>query len=280
MRSTSWTTLATVLIGFALTAGAHGAEIKAGGTGASLGMLRQLGAAFAQTNSGQVTVLPSLGSGGGIKAAAHRAIDVAVSVRPLKPGEDATLTQTIIGYTPFVLVSSHPRPGSLARTAVAGVIAGQQTTWPDGAPIKLVVRPEGESDAVLLGELFPGAEAALGTARKRREVPVASTDQDNAELAQSVPGSFAAMTLTQYVTEARHLSLIAIDDVTPDLKVYRTGKYPYGRPLYLMIAKDATQATRDFVAFLRSPAGQAKLLEAGIVPLEQATRSGSDRPRG
>src|SRR5258708_1091963 len=60
-------------------------EIRIGGTGNALGPMHVLGQAFAKANPGvTVTVLPSLGSGGGIKAAANGAVQIAVSSRTLK----------------------------------------------------------------------------------------------------------------------------------------------------------------------------------------------------
>ena len=68
---------------------AAGAEmLKIGGTGGDLGTMRLLGSAFERIH-GDVTVkvLPSLGSGGGIRAVQAGAIDIAVSSRPLNDKE-------------------------------------------------------------------------------------------------------------------------------------------------------------------------------------------------
>jgi phosphate transport system substrate-binding protein len=63
-------------------------EVKIGGTGNALGTMREVAKAYSKRNPGaKITVLPSLGSGGGIKAAADGAIDIAVSSRPLKDDE-------------------------------------------------------------------------------------------------------------------------------------------------------------------------------------------------
>jgi phosphate transport system substrate-binding protein len=69
-------------------AAAQEQSLKIGGTGTTLGTMRLLGAAFEKANPGvSVTVLSSLGSTGGIKAATAGAIEIGVSARPLSEAE-------------------------------------------------------------------------------------------------------------------------------------------------------------------------------------------------
>src|SRR5687767_3132598 len=84
------------------------AEIKIGGTGNALGTMRELAHAYSKLHPGtKVIVLPSLGSGGGIKAATNGAIDIAVSSRPLKDDErQPDVVETEYARTPFVFAVS------------------------------------------------------------------------------------------------------------------------------------------------------------------------------
>ncbi|HSQ05996.1 MAG TPA: substrate-binding domain-containing protein, partial [Burkholderiales bacterium] len=65
-------------------------ELQIGGTGGALPVMRLVGDAFTRVHPAvTVAIVPSLGSGGGIKAALDGAISMAVSSRPLQPGEVA-----------------------------------------------------------------------------------------------------------------------------------------------------------------------------------------------
>ena len=85
-----WQRALAVCAAFALTgvATAQTQEIKIGGTGAALGTMQVLAQAYAKTRpDAKITVLPSMGSGGGIKAVLAGAIQIGVSSRPLSEAD-------------------------------------------------------------------------------------------------------------------------------------------------------------------------------------------------
>jgi phosphate transport system substrate-binding protein len=92
-------------LGFAQPVVAQGANLRVGGTGTTLGTMRLLGAAFEKANATvSVTVLSSLGSTGGIRAAIAGAIDIGVSARPLAEAERGQGAGAIeYGRTPLVV---------------------------------------------------------------------------------------------------------------------------------------------------------------------------------
>ena len=145
-------------------------------------------------------MIPGLGSSGGIAAVLDGVLDLAVSARPLKPAESG-LTETIAVRTPYGLASSNPKPGNIAKTDVAAFYAEATATWPDGTPVRVILRPKSESDTALLGETFPEMIAAIDRVRMRMDVPVAATDQDNLEMAKSIEGSLVGTSLAQMITE-------------------------------------------------------------------------------
>ena len=80
--------------------------------------------------------------------------------------------------------------------------------------MRVILRPRSESDTALMGELFPGLAPAMAKARQRPDIPVAATDQDNADMAEQTPGSLVGSTLTQLELEERNLRLVPIDGVS------------------------------------------------------------------
>lgn len=247
---------------------AQAAEVlRVGGTGGATALLEQLGEPFRQKTGIRIEVIPSLGSGGGISAAADGVLDIAISGRPLSKAEKrGGLVQFAGMRTPYVLVTSRAAPPAMSVREIAAAFAADRATWPDGSVIKLILRPRAESDNAVLVSMFPGMSAALDAARKRRDLSVAATDQDNADMAERLPGSLTGGTYAQIVTEQRNLRMIAIDGVAPTLGTFESGAYRYGKVFYVIHRTPPTAAAARFVAFLRSPDGGRALRVAGCLP--------------
>jgi phosphate transport system substrate-binding protein len=258
-----------LLVALALLAAigsARAEPIKVGGSGAATKLLSVLSANLDEKRD-QVAleVIPSLGSSGGLRALAEGALDVAVSGRPLT-GEEAKLGMrvAVTMQTPFALVTSHAEPNGLKSDQLADIYRAPRAEWADGSPLRVILRPKSDSDTPLLGWLFPGMASAMDAARKRHDVTVAATDQDNAEAAERIPGSLAGASLAQIKTEQRRLRLIAVNGVTPSLTTLETGAYPFGKLIHVVLPATNNAMADRFVAFLRSPAGVAALRENEI----------------
>ena len=113
--------------------------------------------------------------------------------------------------------------------------------------------------------MFPGIEPAVALARQRPAVPIGGTDQDNATLAERIPGSLIGITYAQVVTEHRNLRLIAINGVQPSLETYESGQYPYGKPLYLIALEKPAPEVGRLLDFIRSADGGKAMRDAGTV---------------
>lgn len=247
----------------AAAAPASAEALRLAGTGSATELLRRLGEAFKADSGMEVEVVPSLGSSGSISALADGVIDLAVSGRALKPQESARgLTVVLTARTPFVLATSHPDPNGLSLADVVDAFQSERAAWKDGRPIRVILRPRAESDTALMGELFPSVAAAMEKARRRPDIPVAATDQDNADMAERTPGSLVASTLTQLELEKRNLRLIAIEGVAPTFDNFERGTYRYAKPLHFIVPARPSPAVERFIAFLRAPAGRRALREA------------------
>ena len=122
-----------------------------------------------------------------------------------------------------------------------------------------------ESDNIVLGGLFPGMTEAIQQVRKRSDLSLAATDQDNADMAERVKGSLIGATLTQILAENRNLRFVSIDGVPASLENYLNGSYPYGKSLYVIAPPGPSPQARAFLSFLASPAAQAVLRKDAIV---------------
>ena len=134
-------------------------------------------------------VLTNLGSGGGVKALAKGAIQLAVVSRPLKP-EESNPNLRVVEYarTPFVLVTAKPGVTALSAAQVAALY-GRQARWPDGSPVRLVLRPAVDIDHALLAGLSPAMPAVLADALAREGMVVTATDREAADAVERLPGA-------------------------------------------------------------------------------------------
>jgi phosphate transport system substrate-binding protein len=242
--------------------------LRSGGTGSATEMLRALSGAFKRVNSSSdINVNPGLGSTGGIHAVRDGAIDFAVAARSLKPDEAAVVDSFPFARSPFVVATSHPNPNSIRISDIARMISDPQAKWQDGSPVRVVLRPRNESDTALIASLFPGVGEALEAARKRNDVPVAVNDQENATMAETMPGSFAGMSLMQLELEKRRLRVVPIDGKSASLAALESGAYPFARDIHLVVAKAPSPSVARFVSFLRSPEGRSAIRGCGCQPL-------------
>lgn len=256
------------VIALALSASLAGAAradlLRVGGAGASQSLLARLGDAYvARHPQDRVELVAGLGSTGGVAAVADGFLQVAGVARALKPEE---LARGVAGLpfveTPFVFVTSHRAPPGLSRAQLPAYLSAA-ATWPDGAPVKAVLRPRNDSVSLFLDQRVAGAAAALEAARKRPDIPVAPTDADNLQMAAALPNSFAAAALAQLVLEPNALKFVAIDGRMPSVEALERGEWPYAYAIDIAFAREPSPATRRFIDFLGSAEGEAIIRASG-----------------
>lgn len=241
-------------------------SLRVGGTGSVTEVLRAL-APVVRTETGIVLeIVPNLGSTGAFAAVADGKLGLAFGGRALRDREKARgLEVDGVLRTPFGFVTSRPGPDRLGKEDVVRIHRAANPTWPDGMPVLLALRPADESDNEVLTTLFPGMAEALAHLRKRRDIPIAGTDQENADYAERTKGSLAAASFSQITSERRNLRFVAIDGVAPDLRAYRDGSYRYGKLFHLVVPATPSAEARTLARFLASPAAQPCLEALGLV---------------
>lgn len=246
---------------------AQAAEIiKIGGAGAGLGTMKLLGEAFEKKNPNiKVQVFPSLGSSGGILALSRGALDIATSSRAVRPEERAS-ELVAFGYarTPFLFVT-HKNVGKdeLNTSELEDIYLGKTENWPDGKRIRLVLRPETDSDTTVVKSISKGVEQALNIARSSKGKILAVTDQDCTDIVAKSEGSLGTSTLTQVVAEKLPLKVLAFDGAKPSLKAISDGTYRLSKTLYLVTAVHPRPSVRRFTEFVFSSEGRRILSNTG-----------------
>ena len=255
-----------LLVLCAATASARAEEIKIGGTGAALGTMQLLANAYARVLPAvKITVLPSMGSSGGINAVLAGATQLGLSSRPLTAAEiKAGATALEYGRTPFVFATATANPAvGLSTQELVDIYAAKTDRWPDGTRLRLVVRPMGDSHSHLIKSLSPAMREAQGAAEQRKGMPIAVTDQDSADSIQNIPGALGTSTLALILSEKRQLKALKLNGIAPDVKSIADGSFPLQMRLSFVTGPKTPAAAQEFVAFVRSAAGRTILEQTG-----------------
>lgn len=269
-RPLHWCTALALTLCAAQPALADGVVVRVGGTGIALAAMQQVGASLTAAEPGiKIDVLPSMGTPGGIKALTQGAIDVAVVARALKPEEKAKgVAEAACMTTALVLASSHMAASGVTRAQLPDLYADAAPKWPDGLPLKVILRSRAGSENPYLIAAIPAMDPALDAAFKRPGVPVASTDQDNAKLAAQITGSFAVMTLLQLKGEKLDLRVLDLDGIAASAATIANGSYPFPIRICVLLPAEPAPAAARFVAHLRSKAGKTIVESLGASPAD------------
>ncbi len=250
----------------AFAGSASAEEIKIGGTGNALGTMRLMGDAFSkQYPDMTVTVLPSIGTSGAIKAVPKGVIDIGVSSRPLTDQEIATraVTTEYARTLTVLAVSPKTKVTAITHAQIADIYAGKLTKWADGTQIRPIMRQSSDDNTRQIKSLSPDIEKALLVAEKREGLAFAVTDQEAAKMIESIPGAVGTSTLALIKSEGRALHALKLDGIEPTAKNGISGAYPLIKHFYFITRKAPSPAVQQFIAFVNSPAGQDVLTKNG-----------------
>jgi phosphate transport system substrate-binding protein len=246
--------------------------LKVGGTGAAYPILEKLVTEYQRLPRAQPLELikPPMGSSAGIRAVMAGHLDLAVSGRMLKPEETQALTAKEFAHSPLAFVVN----GSVGRDAISRndlvhIYQGTLTHWNDGTPLRSVLRPASDADAVIVKSLSPEIERAYTTTQARPGMAFAAHDLENAEMLMKAKGMFGTLTLCQLHAQGLPLQVLALDAATPSAETLGAGTYPLSKPFTLVTRKSRVGRTHSFVQFLSSPKAKEILLASSCIPSGQ-----------
>ncbi len=249
---------------------ANAKEVLIGGSGTDIATMRIMAQSFtAHYPDIEIKVLPSLGSGGGIKAVARGSLHIGISSRALKPKEHKyPVSGHLYARTALVFATQQSNSADAIRSDIIfDVMSGKKHYWPGGELIRLVLRPPTDSDTLLLKQNYVQLDQALAKAYQTRGIPVARTDQDAAKALETIKGSLGTSTLALIMGEGRALKALTLDDVAPTTENLANGSYAMSKELYLVLPEKPDADALKFVHFVNSAQGAQILKETGHLPL-------------
>jgi phosphate transport system substrate-binding protein len=258
------------LVAVLSTAGtaAAGEKVSLCGTGDSQDLLRTLGSAFEKVNPGIAVVVPdSVGSDGGIKAAATGECDFGSVDRPLMEQEKKLkLTYRVISFAPVVfLVDPATGVENLSSRQVADIFSGKVVFWNEiggkGGKIAVVNREAKESSRGVLNAHAKGFKAI--------ENPVgatAATTSEAVELLTKTPGAVGY--LPAAAAKGLNLKVVKYNGVAPTSASVAQGFYKIAVPFGLVWKGERKPPAKRFLQFVKSDEGRKIIKGYGAVPAD------------
>lgn len=241
--------------------------LRVSGTGGVMPVLKQLIDDYSrQATAIRVEIVyPPTGTIGAIRGVTAGNLDVGFGTRAVQDGESSVKLQSARWVkTAFVITANHPSASAgFTRAQLASIWSGATTRWPDGQPIRLVLRPPNDADITSLRALSPEMSRAVDSALSRPGLPRGENDLHNLELISQVPGAIGGNTLGLLLSSGSKLSAAPLDGVTPGPRTLQDGSYPYVRTIHLITREGVKE--NAFVTYLNSARAMAILERNGFV---------------
>ncbi len=241
-----------------------------GGSGTNLPGIRVLARAFSRLHPGvEVQIPASLGTSGGVRAAADGAVSIGLLSRPLRQSEEKyglttlpyALTALIIGVNPDV-----PDRNITAQELV-DIYLGKKTKWKNGQEIIVLLREPGDSSMETLCSQVPGFRQAFEESHSTKRWMTLYTDQDMNKMIVKTSSSIGFTDSGAIASDRLLIKPLKFDGVAPSLKNMQDGKYPFAKVLsFAYRAGRLTAAGKTFIDFARSKKGMEILKTSGYLP--------------
>ncbi|MBT0665585.1 substrate-binding domain-containing protein [Geobacter pelophilus] len=242
--------------------------IRINGSGSALDMLRPMISAYRKANPGVTIIMEKpLGSSGAVKALLAGVLDIVVSSKNLKPEETQQgAIAREYGRTPLLFVTNMDvKKDNFTLQELKEIYEGKMLSWPDGKPLRLVLRPEGDIDTKIIRGLAPAVDAAVTVAMKRHGMKVAITDPDLIETVAKTPGAVGATSLCTLLVLKPKLNPLALNGVKASTRNLSDGSYPAAKEIrFVTTAKSPLAATR-FLDFVYSAKGRGIAEKSGVL---------------
>lgn len=258
------------LAGLLLPSSGFAGEVVVSGTGMALKLLERVGTSLQAENPDViVNVLPSMGSGGGLKALADGVLDLSLSARALKAAEkEAGLEEKYCFSTPLVFATQRENMADVPLSRLNEIYSSPSPYWPNGVPLKVIMRAQSGSEHPYLAGKIDGLDKSFALARSRPDVVLGMTDQQNLDIAEKMFGSFAITTMLQIATEDRKVVPVSVDGVQPGPDTLADSSYPFSMTICVVGRKMIRgQDAPLLLEYLESDAGTKLVRDAGALPI-------------
>lgn len=246
------------------------ALIRIAGTGSGIPLMTRLAQAWNATHdSPRVLVEPSVGTTGGIRAAHDGAVDLGLSARPLLPRESNLGLRQVAVARDAVVIAAHPtvKVRELSSSALADMMEGRTTRFPDGTPASLLLRDRDDTAHSALELMFPQLRAPRENAYQTRRLRVLRHDDAMGEALSTTPSALGPFSLGAITADRLALEVLSIDGVRPSPETIADGRWKAVRDISFVMRPDRQVQVARFLGFVSSPDGRRLIRDSGYLPL-------------
>lgn len=245
-------------------------EIIVAGSGSCLAIVQVLAKEFTRRNPDITVSVPhSMGSVGGLKAAAEGAIDIGLVSRPLKQEEELLN----LAYRPFaraiVVLAVHP---GVAENTITGrelvdIYAGKKSRWKNGRTIVVLTREPQDSSIMVLRNNVKGFAKIYEESWRGKLWTTLFTYQSMHHYLEKTPDSLGISDLGSIAIEKLKTKPLAYDGVTPNVVNVKNGRYPLSLPYaFVYRPRSLKLEAKAFLDFVSSAQGRNILRKYEYVP--------------
>jgi phosphate transport system substrate-binding protein len=228
------------------------------GSGTNLAITKLLADAFMRTRRDvAIEVPPSIGSTGGIQAAAAGSVTVGLVSRPLK---DAEKGLTVVPYARSAIVlGAHPTvpDDEITLDDLIGIYRGTKVRWRNGREIVVLTRQPTDSGIEVLEREVQGFREVYAESQRAKRWITLFTDQDMNQQLVKTPDAIGLLDLGIIHAERLSVKALRVNGVPPTDQTVQSGKYSLVKTLAFAFREGTLPAgAKAFLDFVQSKPGQ------------------------
>lgn len=244
-------------------------DLIVAGSGSALPLVERIVEAHGQRGTAERVWVPgSIGSQGAIAALSAGEIDIGLVSRPVQPGELVEGSELRVFAFSVVAFHVHTRleSSALSMDMMRRMYDGEVRAWPDGTPVVLLLREEGDSSLMAVEDNLPELHASMERSRAEGRAVTIYTDQDMLAALIRTPGAVGLLDRGLAVQGPPVLRPVPIAGELPNSSTIRNGAWPLLKPLYLVLQPDASPDVVAFADAIARYAAQEDIARFGYAP--------------
>jgi len=222
----------------------------------------KLAIAFMENRSDVRINVQGGGSGMGIRSTQQGIADIGMSSKELSQDEKKDITEIEIGKEGIVIaVSTENDISDLTIEEIRGIFNGSIKNWKElggkDLPIHVITREEGS------GTRSAFESIVMSKTKIKSDAIVQSSTESVKQAVASDPGAIGFVSLAHMSDDVKAL---LVDGVKPSEETIANGEYELQRPFLFLIKGAETAIVKEFLIWIKSPAGAKIIEDANIVP--------------